>query len=118
MMRHWVTKVSLDDLDHSLVDESEHVIVQTLSVVVGKPSLFDDHTDSTLQLVLGLVPLLLGDHHLEVGGWASSSRPRVRSSSATSALASATTITLHAADACRTSAPAPPRTGRFHREPG
>lgn len=64
---HVLVEVARDDLDHPLIDKGEHIVVQPLSVVVGESPLFDDYTDSALQFVLGLVPLLLGDHHSEVG---------------------------------------------------
>jgi hypothetical protein len=35
-----------DDLNHPLVDESEHITVQALSVFLGETSLFDDRIDS------------------------------------------------------------------------
>lgn len=73
---HVLVEAARDDLDHPLVDKSEHVMVQALSVVVGEAPLFDDRTDSALQFVLGFVPLLLGDHHSKVGMGEQLSPPR------------------------------------------
>ena len=45
-------------------------------MVVGESSLVDDRADAAGQFVLGLLPLLFGDHHWEIGMGEQLSPPR------------------------------------------
>lgn len=54
-------------LDRPVIDEGLHRLLELMGLLGRETALFDDEREPAPQLVLGFVPLLLGDHHPQVG---------------------------------------------------
>ena len=54
-------------LDRAVIDEGLHRLLELMGLLCRETALFDDEREPSAQLVLGFVPLLLGDDHPKVG---------------------------------------------------